>query len=150
MIFKTNTAHATGKKPERGQECATVTAKVGAREKLLVVGAALEENGHSNLDFDEDHLALASDINNAVKSCALIDIALRYADQFGEGGRRGLGGVRWFFRPIAAYWSGHRGLSTKSPAPSSKAANSKAPQGVSTVIGKRIIKAKPLENASTS
>lgn len=139
MVFKTNVPHPEGKKPERGQECANVTAKIGPREKLLAIGNALEENDESNMDFDEEHLAVATEMNNATKACTVTDLALRYCDHIR------LGELRWFFRPIAAYLSGHRGLQVKSVSAAAKAKSKAAkkatdPAGATAVEKKKIVK----------
>jgi hypothetical protein len=114
VIFKTNVPHADGKKPKGGQECAIITAKTSPRYKLRILGKALEERGESNLNYDEAHLSAPAEINNTVKVCTLLDLGLRYLDHLtSSDSKRGLGGMRWFFRPIAAYWSGHKGAISK-------------------------------------
>jgi len=118
MVFKTGVPHPASGKPDRGKECAIVTAKTNPREKLLAIGKALESAGEHNLEYDERHLSAPAEINNTTKACTLLDLGLRYLDNFASGGAasdgRGLEGKRWFFRPVAAFMSGHKGILQKS------------------------------------
>lgn len=104
IVFKTLTPHKEGAKPDRGQECEIITAPSHYIDKLIEIGKAYTEAGRPNLDLDRAHLTTSTNIINTRRGCALLDLILRYTDKLRLQGRR------WFFRPIASYWSGHRGV----------------------------------------
>ena len=102
-----------------GQECGIVTTKSHWLEKLIYLGNELEKHGVSRMDLDKGHLGASTDIINTTRGCTLLNLVLRYMDYLQVDGKR------WFFRPIAAYVSGHRGLVSASVKVASKVAQKK-------------------------
>lgn len=105
VVFKSHNPHAKGAKPKGGQECIIVTSKEYMK-KLVTVGEQMVHYGFSSLDFDAAHLSVPGEISNSVRGCTILNLLLRYMDSLRMGGKR------WFFRPISAYYSNHRGLVT--------------------------------------
>ncbi len=107
MVFKTFEPHAIkkGEKPRNGQECGIIAKRAQYIDKLVDLGNTLRVAGENDLDLDEAGLnAVADVINTTARGCAILDIVLRYMDA------KRIGKRRWFFRPLAAYYSGHRGI----------------------------------------
>ena len=105
FVFKTQEPHPIGKKPDRGKECGIITTKNQYIEKLVSLGEELKRLGLPNLNLTEANLLdSAVVINNTTRGCVVLELILRYFDKLRIGDKR------WFFRPIAAYMSGHRGL----------------------------------------
>jgi hypothetical protein len=111
MVFKTNNPEPDNTevytKPNKhitsGQECSIITAKGDYLEKLKAIGKELTKAGLYNLDFDEKHLEVPTQITNSTRGCTLLNLVLRYMDILKVGEKR------WFFRPLAAYYSKHIG-----------------------------------------
>jgi len=129
LVFKTQDVKAPGIKLDKGKECAIVS-KGHSIEKLVQLGAILEKAGKPNLQLDAGHLAAAGHIiDNSVKGCTLLDLVLRYMDALRIRDKR------WFFRPIAAYIAGLRGLVAPKVAPPKKAPmGNKKPAGKKPVL----------------
>lgn len=106
LVFKTQPAHPVGKKPDRGQECAIITSPSHYIDKLILLGSELTKYGFPNMDLDMRHLDSSIEIKNTTRGCTFLDLVLRYMNKLRVGGKQ------WFFRPIASYFSGHRGLMT--------------------------------------
>jgi len=53
-------------------------------------------------------LAVAEQITNNIRGCTIVDLVLRYMDKLRVAEKR------WFFRPVSAYYSKHRGLAVAS------------------------------------
>jgi hypothetical protein len=87
-----------------GQECAIVTTKSHWYDKLIQLGNEMKHARQDHLDMDEGHLATSVDIINSTRGCTVLDLVLRSMDKLQIRGKR------WFFRPVAAYMSGHRGV----------------------------------------
>jgi hypothetical protein len=87
-----------------GQECAIVTTKSHWYDKLIQLGNEMKHARQDHLDMDEGHLATSMDIINSTRGCTVLDLVLRSMDKLQIRGKR------WFFRPVAAYMSGHRGV----------------------------------------
>lgn len=115
LVFKTQPAHPTTGKPDRGQECAIVSTRGPTQEKLVVLGAALLSTGN-NLSLERGALQKNPYLPNANTGCTFLDVVLRFMDK-----KRVLG-KRWFFRPVAAFYSKHVGKTTKGTAAAIEAA----------------------------
>jgi hypothetical protein len=102
MVFKTSEPHDDEKKPGRGQECGIITAREQHVKNLVKLGNELEKVGVKKIEF------APQEITNANRGCTILDLLLRYMDAVQIGKKR------WFFRPLAAYYSGHRGLVSSS------------------------------------
>ena len=113
FVFKTNNPvkpRAEREKQERGSECANVPNMVPHYALLEGIGAIAKETLGSNLGFvhSELHNAPAPrSVKNSVRACALTDIALRFLDELGVGGKR------WFYRPLPTFYTGHPGILRK-------------------------------------
>ena len=106
IMFKTNTAtNAEGAPPGPGAACSIVSTVKGHRMKLVDLGAALHRYTGNHFELLEDTLATgARKLVGAVPFCALMEIVLRWMDI-----RKDLyGGKRYFFRPLASYYSKHK------------------------------------------
>lgn len=110
LIMKNQPPHGKGKKPGVGQECTGGSYQYDQVNRFLPLGQALDEDGLANLGLTAMELTSTEYIsdyrhifNNIFNSCALLDIILRYMDQLKVNGKR------WFFRPLAAFFSGHVG-----------------------------------------
>ncbi len=104
IVFKTQESHDPNTKPKGGKECAIVD-KGHSFKMLVKLGSILAKDGKPTLDLDEGHLAAVGHIlDNSTKGCTLLDLVLRYMDILRIKGKR------WFFRPVAAYIAGLRGL----------------------------------------
>ena len=107
MVFKTFEPYPIGKgeKPRSGQECGIIAKRAQYIDKLVELGTILKRAGEDDLDLDEAGLnAVADVINTTARGCAILDIVLRFMDA------KRIGKRRWFFRPLAAYYSGHKGI----------------------------------------
>jgi hypothetical protein len=97
FVFKQGLPLAAGKKPASGAECA-ITSETANKKKNL--DAIAEIYGTGNIDT----VVLGHIKNlNATQLCAVTNIFLRVMD------KQAVNRVRWFFRPIAAAASGHKG-----------------------------------------
>jgi len=127
MVFKTNEPHDDDKKPGRGQECGIITAREQHVKNLVRLGSELEKVGAKKIEFAPE------EISNANRGCTILDLLLRYMDIVEIGKKR------WFFRPLAAYYSGHRGLVSSSVIVKPK--KEKTTKTVKTVTGEKEKKA---------
>jgi hypothetical protein len=105
MVFKTQAPHLANEKPEKGQECSIVQ-KNHSMKKLVELRTGLDKVGFKGLDLSPEALKAleVSSITNTVRGCTFLNLILRYVDAIRAGKKR------WFFRPIAAYITGHRGI----------------------------------------
>ena len=104
-MFKTNEPKPEGKPPGGGAACAIVSTVKGHRMKLIVLGQILNRYMGSTLDLTEDTLTVIRKLTGAPSFCALLEIVLRWMDIR----REEYGGLRYFFRPLSSYYSGHKG-----------------------------------------
>jgi hypothetical protein len=126
VVFKTLTPFVYGQKkgkkgesqkPERGLECANVSNNTSPA-KLKKLGEVLrgevsyigdrKVTGAAVLDIEilqKAQIDRRSELNNSNSRCTLLDITLRFMDKH----LKSLG-IRWFFRPVDAYISDHRGV----------------------------------------
>ena len=105
MMFKTNEPKPEGKAPGGGAACAIVSTVKGHRMKLVILGQILNRYMGANLDLTEEILTGTRKLTGAPSFCALLEIVLRWMDIR----RAEYGGLRFFFRPLASYYSGHKG-----------------------------------------
>jgi hypothetical protein len=105
MVFKTHKPHEVGEKVDVrfGQECGIVTATSQYFDNLVSIGTYLSRIGVPNLDLTSKMLRSSGEVTNFKRGCAVLDIVLRYLDN------KKVDRKKWFFRPVAAYYSGHRG-----------------------------------------
>jgi hypothetical protein len=119
FVFKTNapvkpsTNPAVKEKQERGSECANVPNMIPHYSLLEEIGRIASETLGTNFGFTESELQKAQaprGVKNSIRACALTDIALRFMDELHVGGKR------WFYRPLASFYTGHRGILRKKSA----------------------------------
>ena len=115
MVFKTNIPHNVGGSVNirRGQECGIVTAASQSQEHLLTIGKELARIGVPTMDLTVSGLRSAQDFK---QGCTILNIVLRILDKEHAGGKY------WFFRPVAAFYSGHRGMQSDTAKASDKEA----------------------------
>lgn len=107
IMFKTNDAkNAEGKPPGSGAACSIVSNVKGHRIKLVQLGDILAKFHDGNrLELTEDLLATGPrKLTGAPSFCALMEIVLRWMDVR----RENYGGLRYFYRPLSSYYSGHK------------------------------------------
>ena len=135
LVFKTSSAPPPpGGKPEKGGECAIIStisyhiqmlkeiSNMLAAEgypRFILVENILDEKARRKREKDEAKAAGVKGVaaikranrtfENAVRACALKDIILRFMTILNAA----KGGRRYFYRPIAALKSGHKGTVMK-------------------------------------
>jgi hypothetical protein len=102
-VFKTSVPPAKGEKVKIGEKCANVSNVQGHLAKLVLLGNALRAAGEHDLELRKEVMEGTRKIVSSVRICMLMDLVLRYLDA------RRFGGVRWFYRPLAAFKVGHKG-----------------------------------------
>jgi hypothetical protein len=111
VTFKTNTPAQVGANPKGGNECKINTATKEHLMFLYSVGKILKESHIHDFDLNED--AINPDggprkIRNVNTYCTIKEYILRWMDM------KKVRNLRWFYRPISSYKTGHRGRVTKS------------------------------------
>ena len=106
FVFKTAEPPEKGKKVLRGSECANVSSIDMHIKKLVKIGDYQRAIEKSDLDLTDAILQSSRGLANSSRICTLMEIVLRYLDITRSGGRR------WFYRPVSAYYTGHRGTIT--------------------------------------
>ena len=133
LIFKTSeNPPPPGGKPEKGGECSIVStisfhirmlkeiATLMVAEgypKFILVDEVLDEKARKKKEKEDAKAAGRKSVvaprnplrsfENAIRACALKDIILRWIDVMQQ--RKGAGNKRYFYRPIAALKTGHKG-----------------------------------------
>jgi hypothetical protein len=108
LIFKTGVPDPSGE-VGRGQECGNVSNKTGHINKLIAMGILLEQSGRGYMGLTRT--VLLSDpeqaLRGTVRICTLMSLFLRYFDAIH------LMNKTWFFRPLFAHLTGHKGFSRR-------------------------------------
>jgi hypothetical protein len=104
MIFKMNEPRPEGKAPSAGSICEIVSTVKSHRMKLITLGVILHEHTEKYYDLTEESLTRVRKLTGAPNFCALMEIVMRWMDIR----RARYGGLRYFYRPMASYYSGHR------------------------------------------
>jgi hypothetical protein len=104
MIFKMNEPRPEGKPPSAGSICEIVSTVKSHRMKLIRLGEILHEHTEKYYDLTEESLTRVRKLTGAPNFCALMEIVMRWMDIR----RARYGGLRYFYRPMASYYSGHR------------------------------------------
>jgi len=104
FVFKTNEQTDGGWISKRGKECINVSNKPQQREYLLRIGDELKTAHGSDCHLDRDTILESPKIKNSVRACTIMNLFLRFLDA------EGLNRKRWFFRPVVAYYTNHRGM----------------------------------------
>lgn len=130
MVFKTSTPPVSGTKPEKGGECEIVSTITYHITMLKAIAELMDERGYKRLILrdevlDEKERRKAQkkagtkaapnplrQFQNTIRACALKNLILRWLDRMEQGRAAG---IRFFYRPIAALKSGHKGSIAKAP-----------------------------------
>ena len=100
--FKMAAPAKKGMPVAHGLVCETVSKSALIDDAFNAVDAYLQEE----LDIDLGYAGMKTHQNNS-QLCTLLELQLRFMEH------HKLGGLRWFYRPIEAYYSGHRGDAVK-------------------------------------
>jgi len=103
-MFKTNEPKPEGVAPAGGAACSIVSNVTGHRKKIVLLGEILNRYTGSKYDLTEEALTGTRKITSAVNYCALMEIVMRWMDIR----RAKYGGLRYFYRPLASFYSGHK------------------------------------------
>jgi hypothetical protein len=71
---------------------------------FVYTGIKLEEAGFSDFDLNNDMLYSRRKLQGSANLCILMNLTLRFMDI------HKISNVRWFYRPVVAYYCGHRGI----------------------------------------
>ena len=125
LLFKTNVkVPPPGVAPEKGTECANIT-KISYHIKMLKdIAALMEQSGYPRfllvdevLDekaqrrVTETKIPENRQFENSKRACDLKEITLRWLDIAER--ERGREGRRYFYRPVAALKTGHKGTTSR-------------------------------------
>lgn len=112
VVFKTNIAPMEGVAVGRaGKECSIVSS-IGAPIQMLInLGYYMKSSELPELQLSEarlkesrsDEMYGSMKVENAMRTCTLMELVLRYMDV------KRIGEKRWFYRPVAAFFAGHIG-----------------------------------------
>ena len=103
VVFKTNSAPIPGsEKKLKGIMCSVLSCKSDRQAKLLALGKLLRRLEKPDAELNKD-----LSLENAVRGCTLLELALRYMDV------ERIQGSRWFYRPVTAVLLGHGGYFKK-------------------------------------
>ncbi len=110
LVFKTRkpseagSAEALKRHITRAAKCSGVSTSSHHLALIVDLGNRLLEGGYSNLGLTKDNLSKGPrQYKNTQEICALQDLVLRYMDIIGFENKR------WFYRPIEAAMTGHKG-----------------------------------------
>jgi len=104
LVFKTNEPPEPGKKLGKGAECQIVSNITEHNKKLVRLGGVLRRAELNDLDLRLVVLVEERKLENATRSCCLLELVCRYMDL------QRVNGKRWFYGPVMSWYSGHRGL----------------------------------------
>ena len=104
-IFKTHNPKPKGKDPSGGAACAIVSTVSGHKKKLIEIGDILARHSEGkHFDLTDEQFKGGRKLQGAPSFCALMEIVLRWMD----ARRVRYGGLRFFYRPLSAYYSKHK------------------------------------------
>ena len=110
IIFKTNEPAAVGSKPKGGSECRGASGIKQHLAPLLLLGRILRENHINDFNLTEENINPSTGknkIKNVNSYCSIKEFILRWMD------KKKVKNVRWFYRPISSFKTGHKGRSSK-------------------------------------
>jgi hypothetical protein len=103
VIFKTGEPPLEGGKIGRGKECGNVSTMTGHIANLVLIGDILKNANRTDFDLNRNVILGTRKIKNSTRACALMNILIRYLDA------EKIQSKKWFFRPVFAYYTGHKG-----------------------------------------
>ena len=71
---------------------------------LIELGDILKANGKSDFDLNRGIIVGTRKIKNSTRACTLMNLLIRFLDADKVQGKR------WFFRPVQALYTGHKGV----------------------------------------
>ena len=92
---------------EKGQECSISSAVGDHIKKLASLGEEIKKVKGTDFDLNSEKLYGERKFENAVRACFLMDLVMRCMD------REDLSKKRWFYKSLAAAYSGHKGTYEK-------------------------------------
>jgi hypothetical protein len=104
IMFKTNVPKPEGSAPAGGAACSIVSNVTGHRKKIVLLGEILNRFTGSPYDLTEEILTVTRKMSSAINYCALMEIVMRWMDIR----RARYGNLRYFYRPISSFYSGHK------------------------------------------
>jgi hypothetical protein len=104
IMFKTNEPKPEGSAPAGGAACAIVSNVTGHRKKIVLLGDILNRFTGSRYDLTDEALTVTRKMTSAINYCALMEIVMRWMDVR----RARYGGLRYFYRPLSSFYSGHK------------------------------------------
>jgi hypothetical protein len=104
IMFKMVEPKPEGKPPANGASCEINSTVKGHRMKMIVLGQMLNRYTGNHYDLTEEALTGPRKIMGAHNYCALIEVVMRWMDVR----KKEYGGLRYFYRPLSSYYSGHR------------------------------------------
>jgi hypothetical protein len=110
IIFKTNVPAAVGSKPKGGSECRGASSIKEHLTSLYLLGKILRENYITDFDLNEENIKPDNGkrkIKNANMYCTIKEYILRWMD------KKKIKNVRWFYRPVSSFKTGHKGRVVK-------------------------------------
>lgn len=107
IIFKNGKVVGPGQKMEKGQECSISSAVGDHIKKLVSLGEEIKKVKGKDFDLNSEKLYGERKFENAVRACFLMDLVMRCMD------REKISGKRWFYKSLAAAYSGHKGTYEK-------------------------------------
>ena len=75
----------------------------GHISNLVEIGDILKTAGKSDFDLNRGIILGTRKIKNSTRACTLLNLLIRYLDV------DVINGKRWFFRPVLAFYTGHKG-----------------------------------------
>jgi hypothetical protein len=103
VVFKSAEPPYEGGKVGRGKECGNVSTMTGHIANLIQIGDILKAAGKTDFDLNRGVVLGSRKIKNSTRACTLIELLIRYLDA------DKIQGKRWFFRPVQAFYTGHKG-----------------------------------------
>lgn len=107
IVFKNGKPTPPGQKMEKGQECSISSAVGDHMKKLISLGEEIKKTKGTDFDLSIDKFTGARKFENAVRACFLMDIVMRCMD------RIKISNKRWFYKSLAAAYTGHKGTYEK-------------------------------------
>lgn len=107
IIYKNGKVVGPGQKMEKGQECSISSAVGDHLKKLASLGEEIKKVKGTDFDLNSEKLYGGRKFENAVRACFLMDLVMRCMD------REKVSNKRWFYKSLAAAYSGHKGTYEK-------------------------------------
>ena len=104
IVFKTADPPEEAGKIGRGKECGNVSTMTGHITNLIELGDILKANVKSDFDLNRGIIVGTRKIKNSTRACTLMNLLIRFLDADKVQGKR------WFFRPVQALYTGHKGV----------------------------------------